>query len=394
MITILDVISNLIDKLLKFLYDNVLHYIYDIWYTYKSKRIITDINGCDINIIATYPFDKVGQFNISKLNLGFKISVPCDIAYQLKDYKFYTDYSEGCRNSNAIGDKLESFINEHYADSISDPKEFIYKVSLDTAYSFLNDLQKGKSKSNNTILGIDTIEKGKKNLLNIRLFTTDYFTYHCIVAIYKKLYAINATPFDVNSLKDVHRLSPFLSCFGIGGFVSIQILNKRYTIVTKRSSTAACPNYWHTSFEETFDIRDNNSTQGRTPTPSLLSCLLRGIEEELGFSLKEYSYQIRNSCIFVIKNHSRLETAVYIDLRIHITSQEELNSLINHIRFASDTENENSQIMIIPYNELHTFYQEKLNSGELVTPEALFFSNFYMGINRKTKILSFLLNFK
>lgn len=394
MITIIDVISNLIDKLLKFLYNFVLHYVYDFWFGYKSKHIINGINNSDINIIAAYPFDKVEQFNISKLTIGFKIPIPYDIASQLKDYKFYTDFSEGCKNCSALGDKLESFIRTHYADSISDPKTFIYEVSLDTARIFLNDLQQGKSKSNNTILGIDAIEEGKKNLLNIRLFTTDYFTYHCIVAIYKKLYIINSTPFDVKNLKDIHRLSPFLSCFGIGGFVSVQISSKRYTIVTKRSSTAACPNYWHTSLEETFDIRDNNSTQGRVPTPSLSSCLIRGIEEELGFSLKEYYYQIRNSCIFIIKNNNRLETAVYIDLRVHITSEDELIALTNHIRFASDAENENSQIMIIPSNELHKFYQEKLSSGELVTPEAMFFSNFYSKINRRTKVLTFLLNSK
>lgn len=382
---------------------------YYFLYLINSKDYFRRYPHNDVHYLQAFQYNNFDSIKVADLYIDFRFDIPEPYSSRLRDYNFFTNHSEGnCNQNDTILNKLILFIQSNYPFLTNSPLSIISQHINLTADNFLRELDNGKSKSNNTILGIESIKMLKHRATEIGLFTTDYFTYNCIVSLYKYLYKINSAPFIISSTNDIEKITPFLCCCGIGGFVNLyykgslignSIVNKnpfeslKGTLVSKRSNSAACPNHWHASFDETFDIRDKeNLLQGEKP--SLKACLSRGLNEELGIHYNPQKHQIDNIVLFYICSNERLETEFFISIDIEIKSEEELRLFIDKYQCASDAENENSHLIMVPSKEVYNFFLSKKEIGESVTPEALELSHFYYTLenNRLLRIFKYLKN--
>lgn len=383
-------ISKFIDSL------KIVDRCYSYLFLKQCKKFFQNSSQNEILFLQAFPYNSLDNLKVAELSIDFRLDIPEIYASRLKKYNFYTNHDEGCYNQNdRLLMKLVRFIQSNYPHINEEPLLIINRFVNTTAEFFLNELNKGKSKSNNSILGIETIRIVNKTNSEIELFTTDYFTYNCIINLYKYLYGIDKTPFQIKSIEEISRLSPFLCCCGIGGFVNLlykgsllsyknisknPVKTIKGTLISKRSNSAACPNHWHASFDETFDIRDkNNMVQGEKP--SLKACLSRGLNEELGIHYNSQMHLLKNIVLFFICNKERLETEFFVSIDIEIKSEKDLKLFINRYQCASDSENENSHLLLVPTNKVFDFYTSKIRCGEAVTSEAFELSRLYNALD-------------
>jgi len=320
---------------------------------------------------------------------GFHFFIPDEYEANLRNYSFYTNSFEGVSN-NRLVQNLRDFVSHYYPEIDIDC--FIKRHTTKVADFFLEELKKGKAKSNNTILGVYKVEKIKQNL-KFSLFTTDYFSYNCIVSMYKELYSQNNLPFKIKDLSDIKRIVPFMCCIGIGGYINIQNRKLNYSILSKRSCSAACPNQWHFAFDETFDIRDHDSSQRVYHIPSFEECLKRGIWEELKIRLSNHDIKMRNISFVTICTEDRIECGIYLEVNIEIKTMSELSCMLVNTRFASDADNETIQLTIVPYNEIINFLHQRELEGEETTPESKFLAHYFQQLNKSLKPIRLLLSY-
>ncbi len=391
--------SNLINKL------NFFDKLYKKSYLRECKKSkSTD----EIYILKALPFDSLDLIKVSDVSRCFRFDIPEEYRAQLNNYKFFSNDSESVNNDSVNNyNVIENFIKNNYSSFDIDTHQLIEQHIKETAKHFLTDLEKGKSKSNNTILGVHSIVYNQNKELKLEMFITDYFTYNCIIGIYKELYKLNKKPFIVDSLDKLINIYPFVCCCGIGGFLNLQYkgllpinstMSRPFsstisgTLIAKRSNVAACPNHWHCSFDETFDIRDKaTSVQG--DKPSLKMCLTRGLYEELGINYIPKKHNIKNLMLFLIVNNNRLEAEFFTEIVIPINSYYDLRDYISRFQCASDAENENSNLLLVPTENVFTYLTNKKENNEQITPEALYFSQIYNQINNN-KLLTILYKLK
>ena len=239
------------------------------------------------------------------------------------------------------------------------------------------------------MLGVDSIDDSSPNL-DLSLFTTDYYTYKCLCYIYKELRSINSQPLIVQTIDDVNRISPFMCSFAIGGFLSLNLHNEEVYFLGRRSSTVACPNTWHISFDETFDLRDRIQKQGYPFDINI--CLERGIREELGFQVFDYNFVYDITALSVIQNDTRCELELFVLSHCKLKNIKEFNNIIFQMYSAPDFENENDNIQLIKANDIISFYGNKIKLGEHTTDEAIplwqFFSQIRAHRNKLDKFLN------
>jgi hypothetical protein len=388
-----DITNSFIGKVAKWAYFKTLYSQYSVLYNKKSADCIRESNSPVISVLLSssqYSLD----FLVSRsLQFGFRLPIPDEYKSELEKYSFYTNINEGIANNSHIKSLLINFIKRYYPEI--DVECFIKQHTSYVSAFFLEELNKGKSKSNNTILGVYDVSDTKKSL-NFEFFTTDYFTYNCIVSMYKQLYSINSQPFVIKGLSDIRRIAPFLCCISIGGFVNIRYQHLNYSLLTKRSCAAACPNQWHSAFDETFDIRDHDNAQGVNHIPSFTECLKRGIWEELKIKLANHEVNMRNISFATVCTESRIECGIYLEVNIKIKRENELKSMLANTRFAYDADNETNFLTAVPYGEIVKFLQNKEDQGEIVTPESKFFASYFHLLNKKIKkikLLRYLLSY-
>lgn len=374
--------------------------IYQMIYT-KECNEFGNKNG--ICILKALPFNSFNFVKVSNVSRCFRFDIPNNYSSRLMNYNFYSNDKESINNDSEFNfEVIRSFIDNNYPSIKGKSLELINQYIEKTAEYFFNELILGKSKSNNTILGVYSIKSKHNKKIELEMFITDYFTYNCIVSIFKYLYRIDSKPFTINSINDIKKIFPFVCCCGIGGFINLQYkgLPNRFstkskmfshsisgTLVTKRSNAAACSNHWHASFDETFDIRDKeNNNPGEKP--SLHMCLSRGLYEELGMHYTPQKHFLKNMILFIIINDNRIEAEFFTEIDVAIDSHNDLKNFINQYQCASDAENENSHLLLIETEKTSTFFKNKINNGEKVTPEALYFSEIYnkLGSNKLLNI--------
>lgn len=298
----------------------------------------------------------------------FYFQIPDKYKNQLNEYKFSLNGESD--SSSKYYAKLISLLSKYYNFSIEDTQNLISNQICIVSQLFLDEMRAGRQKSNNKMFGIDKIVK-RGNLLELKLFVTDYFTYTCINHVYrylKRKYPENKSLF-IATLEDVNNVSPFLCNFGVGGFLSLNYAGKEVYFIGKRSSAVACPNVWQTSFDETFDLRDRPNVQGAPP--NLKTCLERGVKEELGFMVFEHGFRLESSLLSVIQTKERFEIELFVMGHCLLNYMKEFEDIILQMYSAPDFENENEVIQLIPRENVSQFFQGLEQKGESHTIEAL-----------------------
>jgi hypothetical protein len=283
---------------------------------------------------------------------------------------------------------LIQFIKGNYRDL--DSEVLVNNEINEVCKQFLEDLNEGKQRSNNMMYGIHSLFK-HNDRYGIELFNTDYFTYNIICSIYRKLYSIDPEPLKVRKIDDIRKIAPFMSCCGTGGFVSLDYKGVSSYIIGKRSSSVACPNMWHLSFDETFDPRDKPTDSIGGQHPTLEACFMRGLLEELKLNISNHSYDVNKSVICVVQTDKRLELGFFLDISVKIDSKSKFKRIVDSISFAPDINNEYEEMRLIPKESMPTFYDKIIALNESCTEEApLIYKTFEVIDNKKNAYLNFL----
>ena len=314
---------------------------------------ITDSLGVDVN----NSFEK------------FFLPIPEDLKAELKQPEYKFKENEPFSDESRQYQKLLNFLEANYSYSTEEARRLILDETRLVASAFLADLKAGKQKSNNLMFGADGIEEGEKGLV-LNLFKTDYFTFKCVNGLYsflKRQYPDNPA-LNVTSVEDVSRISPFLCNIGVGGFLSLDHAGNELYFIGKRSSAVACPNMWQTSFDETFDVRDRDNMQDAKCDLNI--CLVRGIKEELGFIATAHGFKIETSLLSVIQTDARLELEIFIHGHCLLKSRREFKEVLLRMYSASDFENENEIVKLLPLEEVGPFYASLASKGESHTEES------------------------
>ena len=311
-----------------------------------------------------HPRYKSSQIQVEATGDHFFFEIPEPYKSELEDksFKFYSH----TRPETNYHQELKEFISKEYPE-ITHINDFINDCIKTTANYFLQALRNGASKHNNLINGIQSVvESEDYEQLDIYTFETDYFTYNCMMEIYRQLRK-RKNRFIVESFEDIERLKWFTSSCGGGGFVILDYYDHEYLLVSKRSKTAACPQYWHFSFDETFDVRD---TTGIATNLSIKQCLEKALQEEV-FIFQEEDNNKRNVTpglivAGMIQNEMRFEFELFINVYVHLNNKCDFQEIIDNYNVAPDAENENSEMYIIPASKVSAFLRDR----KKVTPES------------------------
>lgn len=335
-----------------------------------SSEILSLRDGRDECVFLDFIHTQFLDCRIIAHETGEKFILPIPDSYRESlcvEYKF--NYHEESKEQFMPG--LLSLIRANYPE-IQDIDGLIDECREEAARFFLSALQKGASKHNNFINGIDHITKSDDGRdLRIWIFGTDYYTYNCMMCLYRKLRE-KKNIFKLNSLNDIEKVKYFTSSCGIGGFVILDYHGHEYLLVSKRSSTAACPQHWHFSFDETFDTRDKTSSI--TKHLSIKECLGRALEEEVNLS-EDFKMSEEMITVGVIQNENRFEFEIFLNIRVWLNDvQKDIEKIIDDYHEAPDAENENSEMHIIPVKEVGAFLEKR----QKVTPESKLWVRAYM----------------
>lgn len=312
----------------------------------------------------------------------FFLHIPEHYVSDMQHYRFYSNINHNKVSNTVLYRKLKDFIVYNYDQYCTDEKAVkLIEYAIDKiSKQFIDDLNQGKQRSNNIMFGIYDIRISNNSYI-MTLFRTDYYTYKIICFLYAQLYNMNEC-LKIRTLDDFNKICPFVCCCSTGGFVELDYNKVKTTILGKRSSAVACPNCWHMSFDETFDIRDKKINQGESTDLSI--CVQRGVKEELGLSLNMYKYSIEKSALCIIQTANRCEAGVYVQLKCIIHKRREFLQIINNLHFGSDFDNEYDDIRLIELSNVPKFYKSQNN---FVTDEAPIIWDIFSKIDDKTSII-------
>ena len=209
---------------------------------------------------------------------------------------------------------LCDFLSKYYAQefpNVEAIEKFLNKTISDTADYFIDRLQKGKLAFNNRQIRIDRIEINRtdkeeghgeeKQILDLALYETDYFTAQVMVHVYQHLCELDIkyrkkdanyeSPFDhIDIIKLNTEMRPFMSSLGVGGYIIFDRGNTGHNLeywTVKRSSNVrngsnGSMDLRSYSFDETMDLKDRTEDIKDSNIFSAYVGADRAIQEELG----------------------------------------------------------------------------------------------------------------
>ncbi len=296
---------------------------------------------------------------------------------------------------------LYEFIFNRYPE-IKDIDIYLNKIAEDTAEVFLDRLKAGKLAFNNQMWGIDKISESKTynsnseaSTLDITLFTTDYFTYKFMVNVYKDLNMRNPKVFSaIQKISDLNKYRPFFCSIGVGGFILANRKGSPELLWVKRSAGVAQPTKWHFSYDETFNLQDKSNIKvvGTETIPCLVTCIRRGLIEELGLGYHKSGYNVNDDDIKVIsfaliKNDERLEFEFFSYTKVSFGSDTITTEDFDLMRrtLAKDASYEAIDVVFMPLTKRDI---NKLISDKdfVQTPESIFLAKSFL-MRKKTNYL-------
>ena len=173
------------------------------------------------------------------------------------------------------------------ADLITKHKEI-------TGRWFLDELDKAYTIFNGKKFGIYSIKSHRLRDaedpgLSIEFYETDYFTHKVMRSVYQELKSLNHPICNMKTypIEGIDHLRPFMTSFGVNTFLIVNSEKADKSIVfAKRSKRTANTreSIWHVTMNEGLSLTD---IEGKDI--SLVKCLHRGLNEELG--IKEHHYK-------------------------------------------------------------------------------------------------------
>lgn len=172
--------------------------------------------------------------------------------------------------------------------------ELIVKHKEITGQWFLNELDKAYPIFNGKKFGIYSIRSHRLREtedagLSIEFYETDYFTHKVMRSVYQELKSLNHPICNMKTypVEGIDHLRPFMTSFGVNTFLIVYSEKGDKSIVfAKRSKRTANTreSIWHVTMNEGLSFTD---IEGKDI--SLVKCLHRGLNEELG--IKEHYYK-------------------------------------------------------------------------------------------------------
>lgn len=230
--------------------------------------------------------------------------------------------------SSVSFDQETDFRNLEDLTGIAGLAQMIQMHKIQVAREFIQLIGEGRTLFNGTKYGVYRIKPGRtsdekeNSSLRIELFKTDYFTHRVFRSIYKELVNQNHPIGEVRKFEELHKYYPFLTSFGMNTFVLLDngddieiIFAKRSKYISKQESESL----WHVTMNEGLTGTDKDGKD-----VSLIKCLHRGLQEELGIR---------------VEHHRFIEEEYFMDLflekesfEIGITSYVKLNMDLNQIK--------------------------------------------------------------
>lgn len=225
------------------------------------------------------PFYQPENFLITDSRKQFIVPIPESHIYELRKNGFY----------NHVGQSLDSteelqILVRKCDPGIKDPDELLTRVGIKTADDFLRKGKAGNRQPNREMYGVYKIirnrtEIGEEPVLEIKVYTTDYFTFKYMNNLYKEL--INrGIIFTFTCPEDINQYVPFFSSIGIGGFLILKNKNSNNYMLVQRSKSVNCTGQWHFSYDETFKPEDTPHPE-EEETDHIQKGMTRALDAEL-----------------------------------------------------------------------------------------------------------------
>ncbi|WP_297426669.1 hypothetical protein [Clostridium sp.] len=285
---------------------------------YNLKDCIT-IKNSNKSIYIDFPEDK-------KLLLDREISFHTDISFNgesnFEDIVKQTGIENLVELINKYRNKVaDDFINKNNGCHFNGEKYGVYSIEA-------ND-RRGNE---------------EEPIVNLKTFTTDYFTHKIFKEIYKELASKNHDISKVNDVRQLGRYNVFNTSLGVNGIVKVNSQKGKSFILTKRSNKATTNNgeeWYGTSFTEGISQTDYDYSKN---VVSLLTGIKRGLEEEIGIPTEGYysSDSIEVYDFFLEKEFFEIGVTCGITLNENINFEEHVKDLP-----AKDKSLETSEIFTI-----------------------------------------------
>ena len=352
--------------------DSFKKYIRDFFRAKRTHKQIGNLSKLKFVNDAGYlaidhaiPMYKDENISLKNTESELIIEVPESYRERLKSLNFEI------RESTFIG--MEKKLEESFSFlNISDYQQIINQTALEVAQMFLQELQYGAIRFNGKLFGIENIRLNRLSIkeeasLTVIFYNTDYFTFRVFAEIYKK----HQDKFNINSIQDLNKLTPFLSSFGLGNFLIVNDGKQDMVLLAHRSGNVIVDrNLLHYSMNEAFSLLDIDEYGN----PSFTSCLFRGLKEELGIDEKYKSKITKYGFLDLGMDINRMEVGISSFARIKFDSfftpplLEELYSI------AQDRELETKKLEFVPINDLDIYIndnKDKMSAGCKATLRSL-----------------------
>lgn len=345
------------------------------------------INDSEEFVIVDHAFSKYETENIEIRDCGcsFIWDIPEEFKKLLIQKKFIQGdqtrdatnrpYSTVKMDNSLIKDRLLSFLNTNFK-TIIDIDAFLANIARKTALFFLE--KEGTNCFNGTTLGVYQIDRNRtiqdeKPIVDMKLYSSDYFTFRFMSILYQELKQINKDAFVIKSLADIHRLVPFFNSIGIGGFVCFHKGDNLEFLFSKRAPTISCSGLWHFTFDETFSLIDQRPVGGYWEFDPE-ACLERALKEEVGItnmkSILKNNTNYGFSDFGVICSDDRLEFEICGYVYINFNERFSYDDLVEKYKIAPDANWETTAMAPVKFDKINDFIK-----NNKTTPECEVFIN-------------------
>lgn len=288
------------------------------------------------------------NIRLKYINQSFIIPIPEEYRNELQELGFEYHVETSFRTQTLI-DAFKCLGIENFQTVI---KESVQEV----AEQFLTALKSGYIRFNGFLFGIDCIRLNRSGeeenaALSIDFYRTDYFTYRVFANIYQK----HKNKFSLNSISKLNAIPHFLSSFGLGCYIIASDDEEDYMIIAHRGSNVIVDqDKLHFSMNEAFSMLDVDMYGN----PSLISCLYRGLKEELGISEAYNSNIISYGFMDISVDLDRLECGISCYTRLRFNKNFTIEQFSELYRSSKDKELETTEIKFIPMKSLRNFIKE------------------------------------
>lgn len=299
------------------------------------------------------PFYK--QENIKLNNSGEFLFLEISESYlnELQKYDFQTRTTTLYKDTTSL-EELFSKMQIAYSEDL------INTAKNEVAQEIIETIKTGVQRHNGEMYGVKNVRLTRTVYdeeagFVMNLYTTDFYTYNVFANLYEKLIKSNHS-IKVGNVQDLNTYAPFLSSFGVSGFVMINRGAGDEILIGKRSQTVNVDKgKWHFSMNEAFSLKDKDFYE----KPSLEACFFRGIKEELGINEVYTKSHIRQWGFMDFDiDMKKFELGVTAFVKVRFNDAFTFKNLIELYKIAQDGKLETDTIFTLPFTDIDKFIEQ------------------------------------